>query len=76
MTKYLHAEVAQRSETKGGSRMMETDTPSLAKQRKRGWASGGGGKSWAEGKKCTIWVICLADKNLSGDKSCHQGVAL
>ena len=53
MTKYLHAEVSQRSETKGGSRMMETDTPSLAKQRKRGWASGGGGKSWAEGKKCT-----------------------
>lgn len=48
--------------------MMETDTPSLAKQRKRGWASGEGGKSWAkEGRKCTT---------NSGDKSCHQGVVL
>ena len=72
MTRYLHAEVSQRSETQGGSRMMETDTASLAKRRKRGWASGGGGKSWAkrEGN------VQQKDKSLSGDKSCHQGVAL
>lgn len=52
--------------------MMETDTASLAKRRKRGWASGGGGKSWAkrEGN------VQQKDKSLSGDKSCHQGVAL
>ena len=54
MTRYLQAEVSQRNETQGGSRMMETNTPSSAKQRKRGWAAGGGGKSWAkEGRKST-----------------------
>ena len=47
MTRYLQAEVSQRNETQGGGRMMETSTPSSAKQRERGWAAkvmGKGGK--------------------------------